>query len=178
MALSNAHVPHVHHVRSRTAAEVALFAVIMLGVAAWHLDGAAQPYHWPTTTGRITQSMQTREIFYNNVDRYQNWNVTAGRFYIEYNYTVMGKSYASNLIDISTAPGRRYPFTGEGRYPLDSSVTVRYDPRDPSRAVLETGVPWQWVLAALLALGMLALALTSRGAARRAAAVYRAPAPA
>lgn len=158
--------------------EVALFAVIIFGVAAWRLDGAAQPYHWPTTTGRITQSMQTREVLYTNVGRYHNWDVTAGRFYVEYQYTVLGTSYASDRIDIFTAPGRRYPFTGERRFPLESSVTVRYDPRDPSRAVLETGVPWQWVLAALLSLGMLGLALTSRSAARRAASVHQAPAPA
>ena len=62
----------------------------------------------------------------------------------EYRYTVAGRDYTS-----SRAAFLRVPYVDplHEAYPAGSTVTVHYQPEDPSQAVIETGAPVAGVLA-------------------------------
>lgn len=89
---------------------------------------AEQAQSWPTTTGRVVQNILVK---------------TYGRFapVIAYTYSVDGRDYRRSRVrfgnytnlDRETAEGIA------GRYPVDGSVAVRYDPERPGVAVLELG---------------------------------------
>jgi hypothetical protein len=134
-------------------------AVIWLALAAHALGQAATPRDWPTVTGRITES-HVREVFVGmNIGRYENSPVFESRFFVKYQYIVGGKTYVGTRVDANSEPGRRYPLTGERRYPVGTVVPVRYRPNNPADAVLELTVPWRWVFGFICAasLGWLAL---------------------
>ena len=65
---------------------------------------------------------------------------------VQYSYQVGGRSYQGSRI----APGPEVGGTGAGkiieRYPVNSQVTVYYNPQNPSDAVLETKAPSQWIM--------------------------------
>jgi len=64
---------------------------------------------------------------------------------------------------IAQSPGinRSAPLFAEktvARYPSGSTVDVRFNPKRPSESVLEPRVPAGWILVALIAVALLALA--------------------
>jgi hypothetical protein len=151
---------------------VALCAVAAIAIAGWRIALAAEPLHWSKTEGRITQSAQTREFAGINIGRYSNSVVMVDRFHVKYSYDVGGQSYVGDRIDVLTREGHKYPLTGARHFPLGTAVAVRFDPRNPRRAVLEVNVPWGAVLTIVLAIGVMALALLPTG---RRARKYRTP---
>ena len=87
--------------------------------------------YWPSTQGRVIE-----------------WGVDLGGLgrsednsaLIGYQYEVRGVKYTSRRIDYAgRGAGRNAGYVLE-RYSQGQAVAVRYDPSEPSRAVLETGV--------------------------------------
>ena len=97
---------------------------------------------WPRTTGRVTRSeLGSESDSRRSADRTRFWPE------VEYEYEVEGKKYQSNNITLDGL--RSGPHVGTGKtqaenvlaqYPIDVQVDVHYDPRDPVRSTLETGV--------------------------------------
>ena len=88
---------------------------------------------WPMTGGIITthQFMGQKFKEYDG-DFYINVDV-----YIHYQYSVNNISYSSRSINSIDTPF--YPKSFASRYPIGKDVTVYYNPKDPSEAVLEPG---------------------------------------
>ena len=99
---------------------------------------------WHNTSGTITAS--SVEV------HHSGRGATTSRPRIEYRYRVGEREYTGdryNFLEISS----NGPETGRvtGQYQPGSPVTVYYDPDDPSRAVLESGIPsMAWGLATFL----------------------------
>src|SRR5690349_15269896 len=83
---------------------------------------------WPDTSGTVVASQIEWRSDSEGSTQYPA---------VLYSYTVMGQSYSSTRI----APGVEMGGSGAGkvvaRYPVNSQVTVYYNPQNPSDAVLE-----------------------------------------
>jgi hypothetical protein len=123
------------------------------------MDYALQPLRWPTTTGQVTRSEQSQVFVGERIGRYTNSQIWEPRFHVAYVYRVSGHAFTGTRIDEFTRDGRKYVITGTRRFPVGSTVSVRYDPNNHESAVLEADVPWGAVTAALLSLTALVLAL-------------------
>ncbi|MBK8575895.1 MAG: DUF3592 domain-containing protein [Elusimicrobia bacterium] len=91
---------------------------------------------WSTTVGQITESRLVSEV-----DLY--------RVEIRYTYEVAGKSYMGERVSslgVFVDPGL------VEKYPKGKTVTVTYNPSDPSKAVLEPGTKVNWPKFPLFAL--------------------------
>ena len=89
---------------------------------------------WPVADGKILTAVVARK-----------WHPTAGYYHVprvHYSYAVAGKQYEGDVI----CPGiEQFGLGSElqaharvDRYPVGSSVSVHYDPANPSLALLET----------------------------------------
>jgi hypothetical protein len=100
--------------------------------------------HWPRTRGRIVASrVVTTRAFRGGPIRMT---------LVHYHYEVSGRSYRGTMVRWTD------PIDGDAHwkrtvaaYPRGQAVHVAYDPREPARAVLEVGVPWQAWTTVLLA---------------------------
>ena len=113
---------------------------------------AAMAKGWPKTQGRILQS--GTEQFQSRTGTGSDSGSRAGtrtmyRQRITYSYAVKGVGYTSDRVDF----GARTKGTVESlesdvvkRYAPGSAVTVYYDPKNPSQAVLDPGVRMWWLL--------------------------------
>lgn len=115
-----------------------LLVAVGVGVSMWgsHIkELAAASENWPTAEGRITASEVTS---HRNTDTDRDYYYSA---HVEYAYTVNGTRYSSDAVTVGD-----YSTTGPGdaqrivdRYPVNKTVSVRYDPEDPGMAILEPG---------------------------------------
>lgn len=118
--------------------------------------------HWPTASGRIVASRI-------EVKKGIKQPGTASKrhdYYspaIEYQYSVGGKEYTASKIEAYFGGKTSYAAEWQAnqvltKYPEGKNVLVFYDPKDPSRACIEPGVPWKLVLPmslfALLSVGV------------------------
>ena len=131
-----------------------LFNVIFLAVIFSAQKDAKVATKWPTTTGTIL--MSTLELRRTNSGRHAQYPV------VLYSYQVGGRSYEGSRI----APDPEVGGTGAPKrlagYETGSQVTVYYNPKDPSDAVLETKVSslfWLWFALILVDLVLGAIAL-------------------
>jgi hypothetical protein len=134
-------------------ARVVFAVLLLLGAGAVlfgfgiYSSGAASA-GWPTASGVVEASRVTSS-------RDSDGGTTYGAS-VEYGYTVRGRGYRSRKVtagDYSSSDRSR----AEGivsKYPAGRQVAVRYDPANPSEAVLEPGVPWMSFLMVIL-LGVL-----------------------
>ena len=88
---------------------------------------------WPTTDGAVI----LRRISKVRFEEYDGDYYEKIDAYIRYQYTVDDIKYTSNAIDST----RRlyYPYDVAARYPEGKEVTVYYNPKNPSEAVIEPG---------------------------------------
>jgi hypothetical protein len=92
--------------------------------------------HWPTAPGKITSS----------------WEVLNGER-IKYDYEVGGKRLTGHCVCWGPRGGTAEPTYQElgEKYPPGREVTVYYDPKSPSTAVLEPRNPRNLVVSAVFA---------------------------
>jgi hypothetical protein len=93
---------------------------------------ALKSKQWPTTAGRVIGVEIARSSgmrgSYSSAD-------------IGYEYEVRGVRYTSHRIDYAgRGAGAMNAFKFSRRYHEGQAVTVRYDPNEPNRAVIATGV--------------------------------------
>jgi hypothetical protein len=106
-------------------------AMLTLGIVVLNL--ATDSESWPTTPGVVTASWVEREMG----SRSYSYEP-----HVTYSYAVEGAAYVGNDVragDFSISD-RSDAEAIVAKYPVGSDVDVRYDPGDPGRAVLETGV--------------------------------------
>jgi hypothetical protein len=117
---------------------------------------ALKSEHWPTTNGRVIR-----------LDVIQSRSATRSTYesaLVGYEYEVRGVRYTSKRIDYA---GRGGGWSHWGalqylrRYHEGESVPVRYDPKEPERAVLETGVTFGNFFRLLFGFAVLGLGLLS-----------------
>lgn len=144
---------------SRGARVIALIATVTFAAAVGRVAYVLQPLRWPTTTGRITRSEQVQVYVGMYGGRTSYHPMYEPRFHLAYVYRVGNEPITGTRIDDVARDGRRYVLTGTSRFPVGSAVTVRYDPGNHARAVLEVGVPWGAMTSAILSIAALVLAL-------------------
>ena len=90
---------------------------------------------WPTAPGTVLES---------EVRRYGLSVETGRRYYpaVRYRYEVAGRSYVGKRLyfDEMAWASRSTAARLAGKYSPGATVTVRYDPHDPARALLEPGL--------------------------------------
>lgn len=115
-----------------------VLVVIALAALPWmtyrQLRDAVHSPSWPTTRGTVVVSSVDRE-----------WNAREGEHYYDlhiwYTYVVGGREYRGTAVTFGRhRAGPDYMYRIKAKYPIGSSVSVYYDSRDPSRAVLEPGL--------------------------------------
>ena len=130
-----------------------LFAAVFALSGVRRLRAGAGTRGWPAAVGRITYSGVGRELTTDG----EGGSHELFEAEVRYTYEVDGATLQGETIHAN-----REPFTSRARaerlarrYPEGAQVRVFYDPRDPSRAVLEPGTgaaPFGYLaLAALLA---------------------------
>ena len=131
---------------SRDRAESLAFILALVGLVVAVLGirdviRTLRPAGWPTTQGRVL-STQVRRDSASFINWYSNTTARWDRFFLRYSYSVGGQQYYGNRIDgLSSTDGSPYALRNQERYAAGAAVTVRYNPRDPSDAVLETPIP-------------------------------------
>lgn len=115
---------------------------------------------WARTRGQIRgTSALPGDPVHVPPDRNLAWAATP---VLRYEYTVNGRQYAGTRVNAVGFSGHRAARLAAARYPEEQDVEVWYDPRDPSRAVLEPGVTagsvfWGVVSVAIVGLAVAAL---------------------
>ena len=121
--------------------------IALVGIAA---------YRWPRASGRITMARVEREFGH----RLPNWVPK-----VTYSYEVSGTPHNGSRISFWNK-SRVFQSRAQAivdRYPVGGSVTVRYDPADPSLAVLQPGLGLELLSAALFFALLLLAGLDSFG---------------
>ena len=95
-------------------------------------------YQLTRSRGSVTWPLVTGKIITSQIQSHHDEDGTTYSADIEYNYTVNGKQFESDVIVIG---GHDYSVgSAVERYPLGESVRVAYNPVKPHQAVLEPGV--------------------------------------
>ena len=128
-----------------------LVGALLLGSGVWQSGHSLRAARWPVATGTVTRAQA----------------VPAGRFAdrrgwrpeVNYTYRTEGQTYSGERLNFfrlnpTSLRGARRVLA---QYPVGQSVPVHYDPRQPSRSVLQVGLGLSWPLwllgAASLVLG-------------------------
>ena len=115
--------------------------VLVAGVVKlWELRVAGR---WPATTGTVTASrVESRRNAPGDLAYNFNDTEMTNEPFVEYKYEVGGKTYRCSRLSIAEkTPGSERERI-LARYPVGAAVTVYYDPKDPSRALLERTLPF------------------------------------
>ena len=141
------------------------FGLVIIAVVIAALREAVAMKSWPVATGRILES---------KVEEYRESAGSSGTFsgsrakmtlyrpLVRYRYEVEGKRFNGDRITQSPGLNRGvadFATAVTQRYPVGSTVDVRYNPMRPNEAVLEPRVPRSWIFALVIALALLGLAL-------------------
>lgn len=113
-----------------------LFLVVgvgILGYGLYSMEMSKKAAAWPTVQGQITASNF-------EVDRDSEGDTY--RTKISYTYNVLGRELTGKKIAFGYSGSSSEKFHRDiySALPVNTSVAVRYDPADPSRAVLSFGV--------------------------------------
>ena len=132
---------------------LAMFAatIALFGIALKRQAAAAD--RWLQTSGRILAS--ETEAFQSGVERISTPSRTLHRQRVTYGYAVAGVSYSSDRVSMGARTSSSVGAVEQAivrRYPVGKTVTVHYDPTNPSQAVLERGVRLIWLVWASAAL--------------------------
>jgi hypothetical protein len=151
--------PHLSNpARAPFVAAATGFSLLVLLFALAYSRMIGQACRWPVTPGRIVASgVDTFLARREPGDRYRR---KMHKSSILYTYEVNGREYLGDRIRlgvVTSANVAALPRRLAAKYPVGKEVTVYYDPRNPTEAVLQPHTYWQyfiWVIAA----GMFVLA--------------------
>jgi hypothetical protein len=108
--------------------------LVIVGSKLWEARRAAA---WPQVTGRIVKSTIEARHQQSADEATTVANVPA----VEYEFAVAGTTYRGARISIGEDAGGANADATLARYPLAATVTVYYDPADPTNCVLERDIP-------------------------------------
>ncbi len=132
----------------------ALLFLMGLALVAWGWWAQRQAQvsrSWPTVLGQVETTWVTEDADPDDGTAYQA--------HVRYRYAVAEQGYRSTRIQFMGPPSFSSRHKAEAflaRYPEGASVTVHYNPEDPSEAVLETTASkslWVFVVGGVLMLG-------------------------
>ena len=141
------------------------FGLLIIAIVIAALREAIAMKSWPVATGRIVES---------KVEEYRQSAGSSGTYagsrarmtlyrpVVRYQYEVNGKRFHGDRIAQSPGWNRGvadFAAAVTQRYPVGSTVDVRYNPKRPNEAVLEPRTPRSWIFALAIALALLGLAL-------------------
>jgi hypothetical protein len=110
-----------------------------------NLASARAAARWPTAVGTVLTSRaeSRREL----VSRGQGQTVVVWSPLVEYSYHVGTRDYHGARIAFGPAVSgpRELAEATVARYPAGTSVTVHYDPANPSQSTLETRIAFAWI---------------------------------
>lgn len=113
-----------------------VIGLVLLLVGIGQKKKAKAAEEWPTVQGMIMSSGLQEKRHYDS-DTHRT-SVTYEP-QVQYEYSLMGTSYQGNSLSFGKASYNYNTATKKiAPYPQGASVTVHYDPADPSKAVLET----------------------------------------
>jgi hypothetical protein len=121
----------------------------MFAYAQWRMSKAAKG--WPVAAGKVVRSeVET----YRERSGADGMLTTLHRPVVEYAYTVGGQEYRSAQIRLNTTMSGTVAQAESvtRKYPQDAAVSLRYDPGNPSSAILENPGSISWYLLTLAAL--------------------------
>lgn len=118
----------------------------MMAYAQWRMSRTATG--WPATPGTVMRSEVHEER-----DNASGVRSTSYRPIVEYAYTVAGNEYRSAQVrlNVAAAGPKAWADSMTAKYPQGRTVNVRFDPENPSNAVLENPGSTSWYLLALAA---------------------------
>ena len=141
-----------------------LVGFVLLVVGTWRLMEGSDTRGWESTRGTVEISeVDRRMVSSSGTRRTKHYAV------VRYRYQVEGQSYHNDRVSVGGGERRTsavFFSSGGGtgtltearsivdRYPQGASVTVFYDPADPTRSVLEQGTggyAWLWLLVGVVA---------------------------
>lgn len=110
-------------------------------------------YYWPTASGTISHSAVVGE-YSRNEDGSETLMYSAE---IHYRYRVGNRDYQGERVSFGGVSSDSWGCAARSitrEYPGGRSVSVRYDPRNPERAVLEPGISIGLLVANLIVWGL------------------------
>ncbi len=141
----------------------AAIGLIILAIVVSALREAPAMKRWPVANGRVLSSKveEYRDSAGGGDYSGNRVRMTLYRPVVLYEYKIAGKRFQGNRITQSPGLNRGVPDFAEKivqRYARGSELEVRYNPKRPEESVLEPRLPASWILALLIAIGLLALA--------------------
>ena len=116
-----------------------------LACTAWNVWCALQSESWPSSPGTILAAKV-------EVDSGSRGGLEY-RASIAYQYAVEGRTYAAERVHfgdgLASSWGLGLAQQEVNEHPAGSAVSVRYDPKRPARATLETGLRWYFLIDAV-----------------------------
>jgi hypothetical protein len=143
---------------------LAAISLIVLMISRAITKQARAMKKWPTTVGRIVRSEIITSVQHHSRPNSArpSYDVTMYRPRIVYTYEVGGDSFEGDDVGWSTSANTRGPAEKQvKRYPLQSQVSVFYNPDDPAEATLSPSMgllpPILWAIASAIAFAAAAL---------------------
>jgi len=123
---------------------VGVFFVAMGCLEAWRGRASVS---WPTVAGEVLDARVVESRRRSGTGRGGSSSATESIPLVRYAYEVNGERHESQRVDFKTRAGGRAAALEElGDLAPGATVTVHYDPNDPSLAVLRPGNgPWDWI---------------------------------
>ena len=138
------------------------FGLAVLAIVASSLREAAAMKRWPVAEGRVLSAKV--EEYRTSVSRGAGGaraRMTLYRPVLLYEYRVTGKRFHGTRVAQSPGLDRGVPEFAASvveRYPIGSTVAVRYNPKRPDESVLEPRVLGSWIYGAAIGVALLVLA--------------------
>ena len=117
---------------------ITVFAIFLLLLSAWltysiiSFTNAIQTKSWPSVKG-IVKSTDVKKVSSKGTSQYSP--------VIDYSYRIGNEEYFSNKYSSSTARGSsQWAKELIGKHPVNSPISVYYDPKDPKNSVLVQGL--------------------------------------